>query len=226
VVIVGLLVIALVCLIVGLVLPNAAWLVASLIATCGAGYLLFRSRTVVTHATTESTKPSRSTRTRERPARAVANAKADLDDADDVADDAGRRDSADGADSADSADLTDHATVKDDLAGTAAVEDLDHTQVIDMDDAHTQVIPAVPAADVEPDEAEPAAEPEPKPEPVPESAASASDRDVWVIDGRPRYHLQTCAIIKGQDAEPIPWEQATEDGFMPCSLCEPDSVRA
>jgi hypothetical protein len=45
---------------------------------------------------------------------------------------------------------------------------------------------------------------------------------VWVIDGRPRYHLEGCAIIKGQDAEPIPYEQATEDGFMPCSLCEPD----
>jgi hypothetical protein len=49
---------------------------------------------------------------------------------------------------------------------------------------------------------------------------------VWVIDGRPRYHLEDCAIIKGQDAEPIPWEQATEDGFMPCSLCEPDSILA
>jgi hypothetical protein len=48
---------------------------------------------------------------------------------------------------------------------------------------------------------------------------------VWVIDGRPRYHLETCAIIQGQDAEPIPIEQATEDGFMPCSLCEPNIVR-
>jgi len=31
-------------------------------------------------------------------------------------------------------------------------------------------------------------------------------------------------IIKGQDAEPIPYEQAIEDGFMPCSLCEPNAI--
>ena len=48
--------------------------------------------------------------------------------------------------------------------------------------------------------------------------------EVWVIDGRPRYHLQSCAIIQGQEAEPIPFDQATEDGFMPCSLCEPDAA--
>jgi hypothetical protein len=64
---------------------------------------------------------------------------------------------------------------------------------------------------------------------APEPAAGvvqAATGDVWVIDGRPRYHLQTCAIIQGQDAEPIPFAQATEDGFMPCSLCEPNVVRA
>jgi hypothetical protein len=58
------------------------------------------------------------------------------------------------------------------------------------------------------------------------ASAVADDGDVWVIDGRPRYHLAHCAIIQGQDAEPIPLEQATEDGFMPCSLCEPNAVRA
>jgi hypothetical protein len=50
--------------------------------------------------------------------------------------------------------------------------------------------------------------------------------DVWVIDGRPRYHLRQCVIIQGQDAEPIPFDQAVEDGFMPCSLCEPQLERA
>ena len=49
--------------------------------------------------------------------------------------------------------------------------------------------------------------------------------DVWVIDGRPRYHLGSCPIIQGQDAEPIPFDQAVEDGFMPCSLCEPSMAR-
>jgi hypothetical protein len=57
------------------------------------------------------------------------------------------------------------------------------------------------------------------------SAHSAAG-EVWVIDGRPRFHLASCAIIQGQDAEPIPFDQATEDGFMPCSLCEPNAVRA
>jgi hypothetical protein len=56
------------------------------------------------------------------------------------------------------------------------------------------------------------------------SAAITTDQ-VWVIDGRPRYHLQSCLIIKDQDAEPITLAQAIEDGFMPCSMCEPKASR-
>jgi hypothetical protein len=56
-------------------------------------------------------------------------------------------------------------------------------------------------------------------------AAPAEPTQVWVVDGRPRYHLETCMIIKDQDAEPIPLSQATEDGFMPCSMCEPNVTR-
>jgi hypothetical protein len=52
-------------------------------------------------------------------------------------------------------------------------------------------------------------------------AESVATDQVWVVDGRPRYHLETCMIIQGQDAEPIALAQATEDGFMPCSMCEP-----
>jgi hypothetical protein len=51
----------------------------------------------------------------------------------------------------------------------------------------------------------------------------AGDRDVWVIDGRPRYHRRACEIIDGQNAEPVPLSQATADGFIPCSLCQPNS---
>jgi hypothetical protein len=60
-----------------------------------------------------------------------------------------------------------------------------------------------------------------------EASAAAAPADaaptdqVWVVDGRPRYHLESCMIIQDQDAEPIPLAQATEDGFMPCSMCEP-----
>lgn len=45
--------------------------------------------------------------------------------------------------------------------------------------------------------------------------------EVWVVDGRPRYHRRRCEFIDGQDSEAIPLSQAAEDGFIACSLCEP-----
>ena len=56
-------------------------------------------------------------------------------------------------------------------------------------------------------------------EPVEEPAATPDT--VWVVDGRPRYHLGDCMIIKDQDAQEIPLAQASEDGFMACSMCQP-----
>jgi hypothetical protein len=57
---------------------------------------------------------------------------------------------------------------------------------------------------------------------APEAPAEPTAPDtVWVVDGRPRYHLAGCLIIKDQDAEEIPLEQANEDGFMACSMCTP-----
>jgi hypothetical protein len=53
------------------------------------------------------------------------------------------------------------------------------------------------------------------------ATSTAAPDTVWVIDGRPRYHVADCLIIKNQPAEPIPMAQAAEDGFMPCSMCEP-----
>lgn len=50
------------------------------------------------------------------------------------------------------------------------------------------------------------------------------DPDVWVVDGRPRYHREGCQILTDQDAEVIPLSQADEDGFIPCSLCEPERI--
>jgi hypothetical protein len=47
---------------------------------------------------------------------------------------------------------------------------------------------------------------------------------VWVIDGRPRYHLSSCGFLVGQRSEPIPLQQAVEDGFSPCSQCDPDTA--
>jgi hypothetical protein len=65
----------------------------------------------------------------------------------------------------------------------------------------------------------PAAEEQP-----PARVAALSD-GVWVVDGRPRYHLADCLIIKDLVAEEIPLAQATEDGFIPCSMCEPNVTR-
>jgi hypothetical protein len=62
------------------------------------------------------------------------------------------------------------------------------------------------------------------PDGMPEQPSDSAST-VWVIDGRPRYHLADCLIIKNQQAEEIPREQAAEDGFMACSMCEPDAAR-
>jgi hypothetical protein len=52
---------------------------------------------------------------------------------------------------------------------------------------------------------------------------SRGDESVWVIDGRPRYHLPGCAFLISRGPEPVPLRQAVEDGFTPCALCDPDS---
>ena len=52
---------------------------------------------------------------------------------------------------------------------------------------------------------------------------SRGDEPVWVIDGRPRYHLPRCAFLLAQAPESVPLRQAVEDGFTPCALCDPDT---
>ena len=61
---------------------------------------------------------------------------------------------------------------------------------------------------------------------APATADSPRDVDVWVVDGRPRYHRDSCEIIRDQPVEAIPHSQANEDGFIPCSLCEPDRAHS
>lgn len=50
-----------------------------------------------------------------------------------------------------------------------------------------------------------------------------SEEPVWVIDGRPRYHLASCIFIIGRRPEPVSLRQAVEDGFSPCAQCDPDT---
>lgn len=60
--------------------------------------------------------------------------------------------------------------------------------------------------------------------PVSAESPPRPDPDVWVVDGRPRYHREGCQILSDQDAEVVPLSQADEDGFIPCSLCEPERI--
>lgn len=175
--IIGLMVIALVCLAVGLALPSSAWLIASLIATAGAGYLVWKMRSAIAPATAGTSAATS----------AATGEPLGIDGRDDGsgAGDTSARD-ADSDRDADAETTT--------IARLASDADVD-TRVQHPGDDSTQVIAAAPA--------------------------DAAGGDVWVIDGRPRYHLGSCPIIQGQDAEPIPLDQAVEDGFMPCSLCEP-----
>jgi hypothetical protein len=149
-VIIGLLLIALACLVLGLATQSAVWLVASLVATGGAGVLLYKLRDVI--GTPKRGAPAQGFRPGEPARPAVA---------------------------------------------------------------------ARPTSAASPPTTEPAAG---GPDDIPADSTGLDD-DVWVVDGRPRYHLSDCEIIKGHDAEPIAFEQATEDGFMPCSLCEPNAAR-
>ncbi|UQX87181.1 hypothetical protein M6D93_12820 [Jatrophihabitans telluris] len=67
------------------------------------------------------------------------------------------------------------------------------------------------------------------PEPEPAMADTEAplrrhgDDLVWVLDGRPRYHVRSCGFLNGRPVESIPLSQAVEDGFTPCALCDPDT---
>ena len=75
------------------------------------------------------------------------------------------------------------------------------------------------------DEEDPKDEPPIQRRPARVAAAVAQmDTDVYVIDGRPRYHLSGCVHLLGREIEPLPVYEAIELGFSPCSLCEPDTA--
>ncbi|GAA1692114.1 hypothetical protein GCM10009765_46860 [Fodinicola feengrottensis] len=50
---------------------------------------------------------------------------------------------------------------------------------------------------------------------------SARDDEVFVVDGRPRFHLPTCAHLADKESEPVPVWEAFELGFTPCGGCRP-----
>lgn len=299
-VLIGLLLVALACLIIGLILANAAWLIGSLVASAVAGYLLFRQReqlAVRAGASKDQAAPKTS------PARSQSLATGTAITGDQPADTAASASATDAAAKPaprpspkpkapeTSANPEQQVWVVDTLPqfhtqDCAAIQNLDaeaiplaqavgdgftectvckpnpsasrseQVWVVDgrpdyhVDDCRSLKIAASqqssdgeqipraqavedgfsPCPDCRPDGAAPAdaaadapADEAPEaPEPAAETPAEPeAPRTVWVVDGRPRYHLADCMIIKDQDAEEIPLEQATEDGFMACSMCAP-----
>lgn len=65
---------------------------------------------------------------------------------------------------------------------------------------------------------------EPAAQPVSSTDAALLARlpdEVFVVDGRPRYHLSGCPYLSGRATEPLPVSEAVELGFTPCAACEP-----
>jgi hypothetical protein len=52
------------------------------------------------------------------------------------------------------------------------------------------------------------------------------DAEVFVTDGRPRYHMIGCPSLSGRGAEPLSVGEANDLGFSPCGLCQPDATVA
>lgn len=302
-ILIGLLLVALVCLIIGLILANAAWLIGSLVASAVAGYLLFRQREQLavragTSKDQAGPKTAATATAAPRPQSLVTGNAFDRSQA--AA--AGASPAADGASSGaaqpasrpsptprapePAANPEQQVWVVDTLPqfhtkDCAAIQNLnseaiplaqavgdgftectvckpepsagrtEQVWVVDgrpdyhvegcrslkvaaaQQESEGEQIPRAqavedgfsPCPDCRPDGAAAAdgavAAPTPEPPQAVESAETRVPDTVWVVDGRPRYHLADCMIIKDQDAEEIPLEQANEDGFMACSMCQP-----
>ena len=68
---------------------------------------------------------------------------------------------------------------------------------------------------------------EPPAQHVPDEVAAEVrqlESEVFVVDGRPRYHLDTCGHLSDKESEPISVAEAVELGFTPCSVCRPDDA--
>jgi hypothetical protein len=49
---------------------------------------------------------------------------------------------------------------------------------------------------------------------------------VFVVQGRPRYHVQGCSYLSGGNVELVDVVDAREEGFSPCGNCRPDASLA
>jgi len=259
-VLIGLLLVALACLVLGLVLASAAWLIGSLVASVAAAVVLWQTRErigapsaahtakgtatasaeePVTKAAAPTTERAPSTPATSTPAPSTpatstpaTSAPATTDAEPQLDRDYLARRAAWFAEGTRSGEVwvidgrpDYHRPGCTQLSGTDA-EPIPRSQALEdgfapcgscTPDAHETAVPSSPAP--------PGPGAGGSPGSASGSPSGAGADAVWVVDGRPRYHRADCMIISGQHAEPVPHAQASADGFMPCTLCEPDTAR-
>jgi hypothetical protein len=55
-----------------------------------------------------------------------------------------------------------------------------------------------------------------------DGAGAASGGQVYVVVGRPRYHIDGCRYLAGKDGEPRSLAEARNEGYTACGICRPD----
>lgn len=211
----GLLLAALACLVLGLVLASAPWLIASLVASVVAGAALWRYRErLADRAGTLAAPPAPAARQT-----ALVTGTAFQGSAVAAAAGSGPAGAAPERTSVWVVDARPDYHGAGCPAAGADAEEIPRAQAVE--DGFT------PCPVCTPDQGEPATDRPATDRPAPDRPAPVAgpDAEVWVVDGRPRYHAQGCLIIEGQSAEPISRAEAARDGFMACSMCEPDVSR-
>jgi methylphosphotriester-DNA--protein-cysteine methyltransferase len=198
-VLIGLILIALVSLALGLVLASAPWLIVSLVASVVAAVWLWRRRDDIAPATAGAGGGRRDKRAAVVPEIAESPAPRETQRA----------------------------------AGTAPQGRPGEVWVIDgKPDFHaagclrlTDDAEAIPFEQAVEDGFTPCPECEPQRSGPQTAVPAGAPAEVWVVDGRPDYHLPGCGEL-GERGEAIPLQQAVEDGFRPCVACEPDRAGA
>lgn len=218
-VLIGLLLVAVVCLALGLVLASPGWLVGSLAASAAAAWVLWRGRDSVAPAPGAPAVPSTGPDGDGAAAgenEAVALAQPDY---------ARRRADALGAAAGSSAVPRDSDVAAVALVATPPpVEAGTEVWVIDgRPHYHSSGCQALLAGEPEAIPLGQAVEDGFTPCPLCGTAPGtdgAGESTVWVIDGWPHYHARECAVLASSgQPEPVPFAQAVADGFTPCPAC-------
>jgi hypothetical protein len=52
-------------------------------------------------------------------------------------------------------------------------------------------------------------------------APGSGEQTVYVINGRPNYHMRTCPRLEGKGKHPMSLTDAIANGYQPCKVCRP-----